>query len=190
MKRNNLIKLLTEYEPSINEADAKPKMLEFVQANPNCFERELAIGHITGSAWLLNREGDKALLMHHLKLNKWLQPGGHADGETDILSVAIKEAREESGINAIEPVMKNIFDLDIHEIPSNAKNKAHFHYDVRFLLQVTSDERLVLNEEAHELKWFGKNKANLPTQEDSVTRMFDKWMGLEGKNLGLKLLAL
>ena len=111
MKRNILIKLLEEYQPTEQEIGFKNDMLEFIKINEDCFERELKIGHITGSAWLINKSGDQALLMHHMKLDKWLQPGGHADGDTDILAVAIKEAQEESGIKAIEPVMNEILIL-------------------------------------------------------------------------------
>jgi 8-oxo-dGTP pyrophosphatase MutT (NUDIX family) len=173
MKRNQLIKLLEEYIPSQEEIIYKHDMLSFIKENENCFDRELEIGHITGSAWLLNKAGDKALLMHHKKLDRWFQPGGHADGDHDILAVAIKEAQEESGINAIEPVSRSIFDIDIHQIPANSKDVAHFHYDVRFLLQVVSDEDFQQNEESNELRWVDINA--IPTKERSVLRMFSKW---------------
>jgi 8-oxo-dGTP pyrophosphatase MutT (NUDIX family) len=175
MKRNNLIKLLERYNPVGDEAVAKAEMLKFIRANENCFDREFKIGHITGSSWLINKQGDKALLMHHAKLDKWLQLGGHADGESDILAVAIKEASEESGIKAIEPKSSDIFDIDIHKIPANKKDKEHFHYDVRFLLQVTSEENIEVNEESKELRWISKDKKELPTNEMSVVRMFQKW---------------
>ncbi len=178
MHRNKIILLLNRYEPSSNEIEAKKNILKFIEENENCFERSLEIGHITGSAWLLNKHGDHALLMHHAKLNRWFQPGGHADGDSDILAVAIKEAKEESGISAIEAVMPDIFDIDIHEIPANKKDKAHFHYDIRFLLKVTSDEELQINEEAHELLWIGKNADKSYLNEDSIRRMHNKWINL------------
>ena len=137
---------------------AKQEIINFIKNNENCFDRELSIGHITGSSWLLNKEGDKALLLHHNKLDRWFQLGGHADGESDILAVAIKEAMEESGINAIEPVISEIFDIDVHKIPANSKENEHYHYDIRFLLQVKSDETILLNSEAKELRWISKDK--------------------------------
>src|SRR5215510_11521790 len=91
---------------------------QFVAANPNCFERSLQIGHVTGSAWIVDLDRTHALLTHHRKLNKWLQLGGHADGDPDILRVALREAREESNLDAIRPVSENIFDVDIHVIPA------------------------------------------------------------------------
>ena len=118
----------------------------------------------------------KALLMHHNKLDIWVQVGGHCDGNPNVLEVAIKEAQEESGINGIEPVSEEIFDIDIHLIPGNTREKEHYHYDVRFLLQVTSDEQIVQNRESKELRWIGKKLTSLPTQNPSIIRMFNKWV--------------
>ena len=179
MHRNKVISLLNRYQPTIlKEIVAKTKMLEFIQTNENCFERTLEIGHITGSAWLLNKNLDQALLIHHAKLNKWFQLGGHDDGDSDILNVAIKEAQEESGILAIEAVIPDIFDIDIHEIPANKKDQVHFHYDIRFLLKVTSNEEIQINEEAKALAWIGKDESKLPTIEESILRMHQKWISL------------
>ena len=175
MHRNKVINLLKLYQPTHKEFGYKNRLLKFIDENKNCFDRELETGHITGSAWLINKTGDKALLIHHAKLNKWLQPGGHADGDPDILSVAIKEASEESGISSISPVSEEIFDIDIHEIPANKKEQSHFHYDIRFILQVTSDEEITINRESHELLWYGKDIKSLPTKEESVLRMHRKW---------------
>ncbi len=171
-----LIQLLENYNPVfLEEVAFRKKMLAFIREYPNCFERSLLIGHITASAWLLNRDRTKALLMHHAKLGKWFQVGGHCDGNPNVIAVAIKEAQEESGIMNIAPVNQEIFDIDIHLIPENKKEKAHFHYDVRFLLHVTSDEKIQQNKESKELRWIGKDKADLPTDNPSVARMFNKW---------------
>lgn len=176
MKRQGLVQLLNQYNASDAEITMKNDMLSFIEENVDCFERSLEIGHITGSSWLLNKAGDKTLLMHHKKLDKWLQLGGHADGDSDILAVAIKEAQEESGITSIEPVMSTIFDIDIHKIPAHGAIKEHFHYDVRFLLKVTGDEDISINGESNELRWIGKNRKELLSSEPSVVRMFDKWL--------------
>lgn len=136
MNRQTLVEMLENYKPeSFEEIAFKETMISFIEEHQNCFERSLEIGHITASAWLLNQDGSRALLMHHRKLNRWLQLGGHCDGNPDVLAVAIKEAQEESGITNISPVSKDIFDIDIHCIPENKKEKEHYHYDVRFLLQ-------------------------------------------------------
>ncbi len=177
MKREPLIALLQAYaSPFPEEEQYKSRMLEFIRAHENCFERSLEQGHMTASSWLLNHDGSKSLLMHHAKLNRWLQLGGHADGNPDLIGVALKEAKEESGINNIRPLSPSIFDIDIHLIPENPKEKAHYHYDVRFLLRVETEETIQKNHESKELRWVGKDLNLLPTSEPSVVRMFTKWI--------------
>jgi 8-oxo-dGTP pyrophosphatase MutT (NUDIX family) len=179
MEHIELIQLLENYNPIFPEEIVfKKDMLAFVSEHHNCFERSLSIGHITASAWLLNKDRTKALLTHHAKLGKWFQLGGHCDGNPHVVAVAIKEAQEESGIKNIVPVSQEIFDIDIHLIPENKKEKAHYHYDVRFLLCVTSDEEIKQNKESKELRWIGQNKTDLPTDNLSVVRMFNKWISL------------
>lgn len=179
MHRNKIIKLLNQYQPTIKEVEFKSKILKFIEENIDCFSRNLDIGHITGSAWLINKNGDKALLTHHAKLNTWLQLGGHADGDQDILRVALKEASEESGISSIKAISEEIFDIDVHQIPANKKEKAHIHYDIRFILQVSSDEEIKINHESNELLWINKNIKELPTKEESILRMHKKWTNLK-----------
>ncbi len=176
MHRNQLRQLLQKYHPTLEEKIYKTRMLKFLDKHSDAFERSLQIGHFTASAWLLSEDGSQALLMHHAKLNLWVQLGGHADGDTDLLAVAIKEAQEESGIMGIEPVSPEIFDIDIHSIPANTKEAAHEHFDVRFLLRVSSDEKVIPNKESKELRWIGKDKAELPTNQRSVVRLFEKWV--------------
>lgn len=179
MHRKNLLKLLGQYVPDDpNEIIFKEKMFSFIQENNDCFQRSLEYGHITGSCWLLNHTNDKALLLHHTKLDRWFQLGGHCDGDSNVLEVAIKEAQEESGIMDIVPVLEGIFDLDIHLIPANHKDKAHYHYDIRFLLKVTKDLPTQANIESKALKWISKNIEDLPTDNISVVRMFNKWLAL------------
>jgi len=175
MHRNSLRQLLQNYQPTSEELIFKDRMLAFLDEHVDAFERSLQVGHFTASAWLVSRDGSQALLMHHAKLNLWVQLGGHADGDTDLLAVAIKEAQEESGIERIAPMSLEIFDIDIHAIPANSKEPAHEHFDVRFLLQVTSDEEFVQNRESKELRWIGKDANQLPTDQRSVVRMFEKW---------------
>lgn len=170
-----ILDLLKAYFPSEEEKATKEQMIAFIEKHPNCFERTLEIGHVTASAWLLNKTGSKALLMHHTKLNRWVQLGGHCDGDSNVLRAALKEAQEESGIAGIEPVSNAIFDIDIHEIPEKGNVKAHLHYDIRFLLQVKSDEEVQKNHESKELRWI---EDELPTESRSVVRMFEKWKSL------------
>jgi len=177
MKKFKLIQMLRDYKSDFQEESVfKKKMVAFINKYDDCFERSLEIGHITASAWILNKDQTKALLTHHTKLDRWLQLGGHCDGNFNVLEVAVKEAREESGIVNIEPVSKDIFDIDIHFIPENKKEKSHYHYDVRFLLQVTSNEKTNQNQESKELRWVNQNKTDLPTDNPSILRMFNKWI--------------
>lgn len=176
MHCTKLLTLLHAYNPHDKDEQRHKKVIEsFVKMHKDCFERSLAIGHITASSWLVNKENTQALLLHHKKLNLWLQLGGHCDGDPDVLAVALKEAQEESGIIGIQPVQQTIFDIDVHLIPANKKEKEHYHYDIRFLLQVMSDETVIQNHESNELRWIAKNQYALPTQNRSIVRMFEKW---------------
>lgn len=180
MHRIKVIHLLQQYNPvAQDELEFKHQMLFFIENNVDCFERSLTIGHITASCWLLNQDGSKALLTHHAKLDNWFQLGGHCDGDSDVLAVAIQEAQEESGIINIKPIDNDIFDIDIHLIPDNKKESAHYHYDIRFLLQVMSNEEIIQSNESKALKWIDKNIKELPTTSRSVVRMFNKWANLK-----------
>ena len=168
--------LLNTYEPeSIKERLCKEEIQNFILQEDSCFERSLQKGHITGSAWLVNKQNTHALLLHHAKLDLWCQPGGHCDGNSDVLAVALKEAQEESGILSISPLSFQIFDVDIHTIPLHKNTKEHLHYDIRFLLQVTSEEEAIGNLESKALTWIHKKSQNIPSQEESILRMHRKW---------------
>jgi 8-oxo-dGTP pyrophosphatase MutT (NUDIX family) len=177
MHRNDLTQKLQNYHvENYEELIHKENLLSFIMCNEECFERSLEQGHITASAWILNPDKTKALLMHHKKLNIWCQLGGHSDGDSDILATAIKEAKEESGLKNIVPLSENIFDIDIHEIPARGKEPSHLHYDIRFLLHSPEEEELVANEESNELKWVSKDLTELPSREPSILRMREKWI--------------
>jgi len=176
MHRKPLLALLAKFNSTDGlEARAHREIEEFVQSNSDCFTRSLQIGHITGSAWLVDRSGTRVLLTHHRKLGKWLQLGGHCDGNPDVLDVALREAREESGIADIVPVSRAIFDLDVHLIPARSGEPQHYHYDVRFLLRVETDDTFRVSPESSALAWVGK--ADLPKMpvDESVLRMYRKW---------------
>ena len=140
------------------------------------FTRERLAGHFTGSAWLVDRSGTRVLLTHHRKLGRWLQLGGHADGDTDLGRVALREAEEESGLRGLtlEP---GVFDLDRHWIPARADVPAHWHYDVRFVVRAGDDEAFVVSEESLDLAWrLIRELAEDPLSDESVVRMSAKWL--------------
>lgn len=183
MHRRTLLTLLDSYRPSSErEKQILYQLRDFVLSEPDCFKRTLTKGHITGSAWLLNPSFDAVLLCYHKKLKKWLQPGGHADGESDPLKTAIREAEEESGINHIKAIDPGIFDIDIHPIPEHKDTPAHLHYDVRFILLAPHAE-FIVSDESEKLAWVPFNKLFDYSEEESVLRMDKKARALLAKLL-------
>lgn len=174
MHRNQLLGLIKHYLVRFpEEGDTVNKIQRFVEDNEECFNRELQSGHITGSAWILNAEKSHALLTHHRKLNIWVQLGGHADGDSDVARVSMKEAEEESGLKALRFIQDSLFDIDIHEIPTRKNELAHFHYDCRFLL-VATDSDYVVSEESLDLRWIKLSEISNLTTEPSILRMIVK----------------
>lgn len=176
MSRDPLLTALQSYgERHPAEAQTVEQFAAFVRQYPDCFERSLAIGHVTGSAWVVNAAGSHVLLTHHRKLDRWLQLGGHADGCADVLAVALKEVEEESGLTEVHPITSGIFDVDIHEIPARKSDPAHLHYDVRYLFRADSETAYVVSEESHDLKWIPLEELSDYTTEESMHRMAEKW---------------
>ena len=176
MHRKPIADLLAAYaltHPS--EQAMAERYVHFVQTHVNCFDRSLLTGHVTGSAWLVNTHQTHVLLTHHRKLNMWLQLGGHADGNPDIVSVARREAQEESGIQNIALVNPQIMSLDIHEIPKREQEPAHYHYDVTFAFKTINSDEFNVSEESHALEWIEISKLHERTTEDSMVRMAEKW---------------
>lgn len=162
---------LSERQPE--RAPIVAEMLDFVRRRPDCFCRSCLEGHLTGSAWLLAPGGREALLLRHRKLQRWLQPGGHADGDEDLLRVALREAKEESGIRGISALSTEIFDVDIHEIPARPGEPRHRHFDVRFLLQAPCREAVV-SDESEGAAWVRLEELAAgegPDCDESVRRM-------------------
>jgi 8-oxo-dGTP pyrophosphatase MutT (NUDIX family) len=175
MHREMLLKGLTAHQPyDETEREMLARMRNFVQRNPDCFSPSLASGHITGGAWILDRTRRYALLTHHRKLDKWLQLGGHADGETDALAIALREAREESGLTTIRPVSHTIFDVDVHPIPARGVQPAHCHYDIRFLMEADRSEALQVSSESKALAWVEIAAISRYSTEASMVRLAAK----------------
>ena len=173
--RASLILLLEAYRAAWpEEVDMVDRYLSFVRENPDCFERFLEAGHVTGSAVILDGTGDRVLLTHHRKLDRWLQPGGHADGVTDVAQVAMTEALEESGLASLGFASRALLDVDIHGIPARAGEPAHFHYDCRFLIQSAGSDEFVVSDESHDLAWVRRDRITDYTDEESILRMLGK----------------
>lgn len=148
--------------------------LRFVQTHTDCLLRTCAPGHLTGSAWVVSPNRSRTLLTHHLKLEKWLQLGGHADGDGDLLGVALREAREESGLTRLRAVTAEIFDVDRHWIHPRKSEPGHFHYDVRFLLEADPEARLAISSESKDLAWVEIDRVSALNPEESIARMVRK----------------
>ena len=174
MHRQPILDALAVYRKRYpDEADVVARFEAFVHDQPRCFHNDCWSGHITGSSWLLDATGTRALLTHHKKLDKWLQLGGHSDGDHDTLAVALREAHEESGL-IVTALDSAILDLDIHQIPARGAEPAHLHFDVRYLLQVSGAESFAVSDESHELAWVHEDKLESFSCEWSVQRMAEK----------------
>ncbi len=185
MYRQAVVNLLTAYrDANPSEAGVADRILALVHSRPDCFDRACRPGHLTGSAWVVSPDGERHLLLHHRKLDKWLQPGGHADGQTDLAEVALREAMEETGLRSLRVVTdaagSAVLDLDVHDIPAryapdgSPVEDGHEHHDVRFLLRAEADESLCLSEESRALRWCSPAEVAELTQEWSVLRLLEK----------------
>ena len=180
MHRRPLLTMLTRYAARYpDEADVAKQIEQLVTAHADCFERTCRPGHITGSAWVLSHDRRQCLLVHHGKLNRWLQPGGHADGQSDVAEVALREAQEETGLIDLQLTAEPL-DVDVHLIPArldregNQTEDAHEHHDIRFMFVAAPGQELVLSDESHEVRWFTHDEVLAATNEESVLRMLRK----------------
>jgi 8-oxo-dGTP pyrophosphatase MutT (NUDIX family) len=160
-----------------HEAAMTAETIRFVETQADCLLRSCGPGHLTGSAWVVDPERGRTLLTHHRKLDKWLQLGGHADGDGDLLAVAEREAREESGLAGVHAVSREIFDLDRHWIPERKGEPGHFHYDLRFMLVADPRERIVVTSESKDLAWVPLEQVTQLNPEESMARMVRKTRG-------------
>ena len=148
----------------------------FLRSEPSVFTRAHLAGHFTGSAFVVSADGERALLLHHAKLQRWLQPGGHADGDVDLARVALREAEEETGLIGLV-VEADIFDLDRHAIPARGAEPEHLHWDVRYVVRCTANETPKINAESKAFAW--RRIEELAADESldpSIRRMAAQWL--------------
>lgn len=150
------------------------KRFQELLLHPDAYQRTHLPGHITGSAFIVSPDLEKTLLVHHAKLNRWLQPGGHCDGDQDVTRVALREGEEETGLHTLRLSTSAIFDLDIHPIPQRKDFPAHDHYDVRFLVYGDPSEPIVVSEESFDVRWVTLSQLEDYSKEESVLRMRTK----------------
>ena len=159
-----------------DEAAESRRFVALLRDMADPFVRDRLDGHFTASSWLVSADGRRALLTHHRKLDRWLQPGGHADGDRDLARVALREATEESGLTGLR-VEGGIFDLDRHWIPERRDVPGHWHHDVRYVVRAGTDEAFVVGEESHDLAWLDVEAiAADEAMDPSLRRMARKWL--------------
>lgn len=170
--RETLLDELRAYQPAdARERTMRDRLIAFVAEQPRAFERALTIGHVTASAWIVDAARTRTLLTHHRKLGRWLQLGGHVDGDPDVRGGALREAREESGLTSLRFAHDAIYDLDVHAIPARPGEPAHEHYDVRFAFLADPSEPLVVSAESHELAWIALDALDSYDVDASVRRL-------------------
>lgn len=175
MDKQTMLRLLAAHQSAdAHEEAMRQQIAEFVQAHELFYSRSLIVGHLTGSAWIVDEDFSHALLTHHQKLNLWVQLGGHVEDDPDMFSAAWREAREESGLTSVQPLSEKIFDVDVHAIPANSRESAHFHYDIRFLFKADRNAPLIVTSESKDLAWIPLEKIHQLTAEESVLRMVRK----------------
>ena len=175
MHRRKLLELIQEYSRRYPDEQACiERFTAFVLRYPECFQNDCWAGHVTGSAWVVDPDAGSVLLTHHRKLDRWLQLGGHCDGDADPAAVATREAVEEGGIT-VSLLESVIFDLDIHTIPARRNDPEHSHFDVRFCFQAHSRD-FQLSAESKALAWVPIERLQDYTDEVSMLRMQRKWL--------------
>jgi len=169
--------LLERYPPPDRDQKAtRDAMLAFLDRYPwDAHLRSRLEGHLTASALVVSADFEQVLLLRHKKLGKWLQPGGHCDGDANLPGVALRECLEETGIEALEVDPRPI-DLDIHPIPARPEAPAHFHFDTRFLVVAPPGAAPRRNHESEELRFFPRHQALEIAGDDSVRRLI-RWLG-------------
>lgn len=168
-----LLEQLKDYKP-FNEQEKHDKLiiLDALESYENIFSRENLTFHMTASAWVTNKDRDQILMIHHNIYNSWSWMGGHADNDQDLFHVAIKEVKEESGIESIKPLSHDIFSLEVLTVDGHQKNGAyvssHLHLNVTYLFEANPEDQLKIRpSENSDVKWF--------LLEDAIDASTEPW---------------
>ena len=179
INRADLTQSLKAYHSSYSEEQKFVSQFLELLTHPEAYQRTHLPGHMTGSAWIIDRSKQYALLVNHVKLNRWLQPGGHADGDENIVAVARKEAEEETGLKNLT-LINPLFDIDIHPIPERKDFPKHDHYDIRCLFLADKNEGVFVSEESHAVEWFPLTELVKKIGEnESIARMVEKTSNIQ-----------
>ena len=148
------------------------EIIRQIKTCPDIFTRENRNAHMTGSSWVVNRERTKVLMVYHNIYNSWSWTGGHADGETDLLAVAVREAKEETGIHTVRPLSDSIFSLEILTVDGHEKRgqyvSSHLHLNLTYLLEADEADHLAKKaDENSGVAWF--------SLEDAIAASAELW---------------
>jgi 8-oxo-dGTP pyrophosphatase MutT (NUDIX family) len=168
-RKAHLLTLLSDFEPEDEQERAwHEQIVALVEGDGDPFDRDrFDPGHVTASVFLTSAAGDLLYLIHHAKLDRWLQPGGHVEpGDADILAAAARELEEEVGVVAEIPA--RVFDVDVHEIPARKGDPAHLHHDVRFCVVLPEDQVPKPTDEVLGGRFFFLDE--IPPDDESVRR--------------------
>lgn len=163
--KSKLVQQIKNYEP-FNEQEKVDKdiILYYLENFDDIFYRTNLIAHMTASGWVLNKKKDKLLMAYHNLYDSWAWLGGHADGQLDLLQLAIKEVQEESGVKTVKPLMEDIYSLEVLSVDGHFKNgqyvPTHVHLNLTYLLQADEDEIITnKDDENSAVGWFGLKEA-------------------------------
>jgi 8-oxo-dGTP pyrophosphatase MutT (NUDIX family) len=166
------------------EAGHRATMLEFLARHEAFASRSTLDGHFTASGWVLSPDGEKAYLLLHAKLNRWLQPGGHVeDQDRTLAEAALREVVEELGIDASHLTCQGLFDVDVHTIPARANEPQHLHLDCRFLFTTSVQAQVQISAESHGFKAVPLVELVGSDTEESLRRMAQKTMHRASKSV-------
>lgn len=164
---------IEKYRP-FNEQERRDRdvILRFIDENDDAFLRTNLTAHMTASAWVVNRARTKTLMVYHRIYDSWSWTGGHADGEKDLLAVALREVREETGVKSARPVTRDIYSLEVLTVDGHEKRGAyvpsHLHMNVTYLLEADEHEALTACEEENSgVRWF--------TLKDALAASTEPW---------------
>ena len=189
MDRQEVLELLQDHRSRFPEESAYVARARTYLAHQSaCFDRRTLPLHVTASAWIVSPQRGHVLLLHHRKHGQWFQPGGHIDDDASALEAALREGSEETGVagHHLRPVLRGLFDVDIHRIPAHGPEPAHGHIDIRFLLELDHALPIPGNAESHDVRWVPLWQVKLFNHSRSAYRMVEKTRRLRGSHISAR----
>ncbi len=168
---------LRRYKPADElESSHHRDLIELLTSAPDAFSRaHFTPGHVTAGCFIVDPETGTLLLHHHRRLDRWLQMGGHIDGEETPLAAAMREGDEESGLHDLEVVSEDVFDVDVHFIPAGKGEPDHHHFDVRYLVRTRNPSAIAIDRnESKDLAWVAFDRAIPLMNEEASVRAIVK----------------